>query len=598
MRFRFFAMNLKALRCLPKYPGTRILCVTFIASRAVFQFTIPHGFGLHLGGSLYYKFNPLKEKQGLELWTGSSQSLDVAKVWFASCIQSHSDCLPENLKGFEYPIRLISIGSGILRLVLASEISYRAPYATLSHCWGSLIPLRLVNDNITKLRAGISDSELCKTFNEAILVANNLQLDYIWIDSLCIIQDDPEDWLRESAKMSGVYGCSTINIAATSAKDGTMGCFFKAAQAFRIPRAIRGGSEFWDFALFGPFDAFLCEPLLSRAWVFQERFLAPRTLHFASSQIYWECKEAHKCGMFPKPGQSLRHLGYFTGFPKSIPQRRNSALWENIVEIYSTGMLTNATDRLVAISGVAQWMQAKYKDDYLAGIWRQDMERQLCWQTKHSSSGELFISRPKVYLAPSWSWASILSSIEFMKPDSDILRTETPLIRVLSAHTILENEYHKFGKVAGGALRLVVRYLLCGVEYQKAPFGNICNSSGDPVLYSYRIRWDSPEDPSPRKKLYLLPVNSSCWDSDQSDDDLGFNGRKTNIKQEKNLVSYTVDGIILEATETSKMAEYRRVGSWKSGDVKDLEEKSDDSNELLYEEVEENGTKLRVITII
>ncbi|PQE04348.1 Heterokaryon incompatibility protein [Rutstroemia sp. NJR-2017a BBW] len=404
--------------------------------------------------------------------------------------------------------------------------------------------------------------------------------------------------------MSGVYGGSAINIAATSAKDGTMGCFFKSAQAFRMPRTLRGESRFWDFALDNHFDTLLCEPLLRRAWVFQERFLAPRTLHFTNSQIFWECREGRRCGLFPT--RVLQDLVYWSGFPKSIPRRGDSASWQNIVEIYSAGMLTNATDRLVAISGVARWLQAHYEDDYLAGIWRKDMERQLCWYVRKRDYDHLITSIPrsKFYLAPSWSWASILNGVQFMQTESSYWCTQKLLIRVLDAHTILENEEYKFGKATGGALRLAVRYLLYGVECPPSPeeeSGDIANSTGDTILDYYRVVWDCPGDPSPKKKLYLLPVNSTCDDranQPYGNHRPGIDGWEPNLEKNKKPAICNIDGIILEATEASKRAEYRRVGSWTSGNVKDLEEKSDDSDESLYEEVEENGTKLRVITII
>ncbi|PQE24064.1 heterokaryon incompatibility protein [Rutstroemia sp. NJR-2017a BVV2] len=420
--------------------------------------------------------------------------------------------------------------------------------------------------------------------------------------------------------MTGVYSCSAINIAATSAKDGTMGCFFKGAWAFRMPHPMhqnrlhygypfvgsRAPEELtsWDFSLRDPFDTLLSEPLLRRAWVFQERFLAPRTVHFTSSQIFWECKEGHWCGMFPKEVQFTGELGYIDGFSKSIHQRRDSNMWQYIVEIYSTGMLTYGTDRLVAISGVAGWLQDQNKDEYLAGIWRKDMEKQLCWQAVRPVVGHSIISRPKVYLGPSWSWASILCGVKFMETKSTRWRTRTPLIRVLSAHTILENEDYKFGKVTGGVVRLVVRYLLCGAEYPPSPEdegGDISNSSGDTILDSFGIVWDCPEDPSPRKKLYLLPVNSTCDDSanmtNDSVDNPGISRWRSIVQREKEPAHYTVDGIILEATDTSKRAEYRRVRSWTSGD-EHIWEKGNDSGELLYEEVAESGTKLHVITII
>jgi hypothetical protein len=115
---------------------------------------------------------------------------------------------------------------------------------------------------------------------------------YLWIDSLCIIQDDADGWELESARMSSVYGCSSINIAATSAKDGSVGCFFnrdpKPMQRVRIPIFNDEKEELYDCVFRavtppGPYVHLKDAPLARRAWAFQERLLAPRTLHFISS---------------------------------------------------------------------------------------------------------------------------------------------------------------------------------------------------------------------------------------------------------------------------------------------------------------------------
>jgi hypothetical protein len=239
------------------------------------------------------------------------------------------------------------------------------------------MPLKLVKDNFTNFRTGILHSDLCKTFNDAIIAAKHLGLNYIWIDSLCIIQDDPEGWLRESAKMGSVYSGSTINIAATGAEDGTIGCFFDAFWKFRIPVPTREGTEFWHVSLSQPSGLLNGEPLLCRAWVFQERFLAPRTLHFAHFQIFWECRKGHWCGM--SPGSDERED---IGLPRPSFTVKDSDEWSDIVERYSAGILTYATDRLVAISDVAKCLQAQNHDDYLVGMWRENLVRQLCWLAK------------------------------------------------------------------------------------------------------------------------------------------------------------------------------------------------------------------------
>lgn len=158
---------------------------------------------------------------------------------------------------------------------------------------------------------------MSKTFRDAIDIARALNFSWVWIDLLCIIQDNTDDWNKESSLMASVYGSSSLNIAATAALDGTTGCLFKRDLVY-----VRGGHieveindedrtyDYFDSDLFlNDIDA---APLLGRAWVVQERLLAPRTLHFAVSQVFWECKAKFACETFPDqvPALFLFHDSY------------------------------------------------------------------------------------------------------------------------------------------------------------------------------------------------------------------------------------------------------------------------------------------------
>jgi hypothetical protein len=280
---------------------------------------------------------------------------------------------------------------------------FHPEYATLSHCWGTLSVLKLTSNNIRMLESGMSLNLLCKTFQHAANVLQLLGLEYIWIDSLCIIQDDKQDWNTESKRMGGIYGSSAINIAATSAKDGNGGLFFAkpdaTMQTYRLKVQQRSGSSKWyDCIESGLADT--CRyttPLGERAWVLQERLLAPRTLHFGSSQIFWECDSLTACEEFPAefPPSLLHEDFYFRKRHITIE------LWPRIVQIYSNCRLTFRNDKLIAISGLARHVQLQTQDDYFAGLWWTQIEHQLCWRSRTPSS------RPVVAQAPSWSWAAV-----------------------------------------------------------------------------------------------------------------------------------------------------------------------------------------------
>lgn len=105
-----------------------------------------------------------------------------------------------------------------------SDGPHHGHYAALSHCWGHSPPL-ITKSNFLDRLAGISFKSMPRTFQNAVTVAQRLGCSYNWIDSLCIVQDSPEDWMSESKKMGTIYQHARVTIAATGANNGTGGCF-------------------------------------------------------------------------------------------------------------------------------------------------------------------------------------------------------------------------------------------------------------------------------------------------------------------------------------------------------------------------------------
>jgi Heterokaryon incompatibility protein (HET) len=215
-------------------------------------------------------------------------------------------------------------------------------------------------------------SILCqKPIQDAIRACENLRFKYIWIDSLCIIQDDESDWMQESLKMSSVYSNSALNFAATSALDGRAGLFFKrnpaSAQHCNVKMPSRAVSScflvhdrIWEQNVEE-------SPLVRRAWVVQERFMAPRTLHFTSRQLFCECNELSACESFPKGVKTPWRSGFKL---KESP----AETWQSLLRIYTKALLTKEEDKLIAISGIAKGFYSLTGDQYLAGMWRRDIE--------------------------------------------------------------------------------------------------------------------------------------------------------------------------------------------------------------------------------
>jgi hypothetical protein len=299
-------------------------------------------------------------------------------------------------------------------------------YTTLSHCWGSLEIFKLKKSNIDSLHDGFPYERLPKTFQDAMKVTQSLGFKHIWIDSLCIVQDDVEDWRRESSLMRDVYGNATLNIAATYAKDGSEGLFVERGTRRLKRRYIRTPNKrLLEIHPSHFYEKFIASaPLSSRAWTFQERYLAHRTLHFSADELFWECRERMASETFPDgfPMATIHPIHQF-------PSRDDLTSWCQTISIYSKADLTYTSDKMIAISGVARNFQERFPDQYLAGLWKGNLGRQLCWAVQQRDTKPE--TKPTVYRAPSWSWAStdqpvswkLLSTVDVStsKPNQDVL---------------------------------------------------------------------------------------------------------------------------------------------------------------------------------
>jgi hypothetical protein len=210
--------------------------------------------------------------------------------------------------------------------------------------------LTLVKENFADYVQQIPPEGLTKTFKEAISIARSLGFDYIWIDSLCIIQDDAEDWKHESVRMGSVYGRSALNIAATGASNGQVGCIFDQEEDWRFQVLLQNGVLYECFIPEALQPRIEDVPLMSRAWVVQERFLAPRTLHFTKQQVFWVCRCLTACEVWP---EGIPRPKSFVDCSLDLPKGPNWLSrfgWPTIVEQYSSCQLTMGRDKLVAIS--------------------------------------------------------------------------------------------------------------------------------------------------------------------------------------------------------------------------------------------------------
>lgn len=398
--------------------------------------------------------------------TSSRSVWDLCRYWVHTCRTNHTRCGKQKVNIEFTPTRLLHIrqirGRVTARLQCRKRTDVPVEYVTLSHCWGQKEFFTLRRNNLQQAQMALTIHELPKVFQDAFHATLQLGYTYIWIDSLCIVQDSKDDWLAESALMGDIYKYSSCNIAATGFSDGGKGFFatrtLDDVSCPTITTQWQGKWRYTNEPKAGTY--FLCDtnlfsgqvneaPLNRRAWVLQERVLSPCVLHFGNKQVFWECFESRCSEVFPHGvpiaanlALDLKNLLLYGNKPaknrtdkKSGPRIHSVArirnkdndwdmydCWYSIVTHYSIGRLSRSEDKLLAISGIVKAFREISNDRYLSGLWEKDFIPGLVWERKYDAKVELPLGE---YRAPTWSWASIDAQIDYHKANLD---TKAPTI--------------------------------------------------------------------------------------------------------------------------------------------------------------------------
>ncbi|KAI8720224.1 Protein kinase domain-containing protein [Fusarium sp. LHS14.1] len=353
---------------------------------------------------------------------GSPSQFAFIHEWLRVCRETHPHRhLPDaSLNSAELPTRVIDLGVSDkpkLQLISGKDMECHE-YFALSHCWGKSMRFRALKENIEALTKAIDFRRLPRTFKEAIKTARGLNVQYLWIDSLCIIQDDQEDWKREAARMQQVFSNATCVIAASSASSSAEG-FLETRRDERpfVTLHSPSGATTYVSSFIDNFAQDMEEaPLNKRGWVLQERALARRSIHFTSTQVYLECGEGVHCESLMKLANDKAAFLGDSDFPNSIVEYYKGGrivLSQNLFKMYSGLKFTNASDRPVALSGLEKRLMSTFKTRGGYGVFQAFFERSLLWQRPDSGSLSR-ITYPADWNVPSWSWMSFDGSITYV----------------------------------------------------------------------------------------------------------------------------------------------------------------------------------------
>ncbi|KAK8067252.1 hypothetical protein PG997_013999 [Apiospora hydei] len=395
---------------------------------------------------------------------GSEEWYQLIKSWLSDCDAHHTEC---NSGGSsKLPKRIIDLefegGAGLDVVLREPDHDDNAPYIALSYCWGSGQNLTTTKDTLDSHQTRVRWDDIPVLFQDVMKIARALSVRFLWIDALCIIQGDEEDWEQEAQKMASYYGNAWMTIAA----DHAPGVGHTLLPAQKSPAMQLEGS----FAANGstilvhrlPIQFDMTDSLQSgnpssltlftRAWALQERLLSRRTLHLGPEEAMWECCSAYwcECGRPTDPTGDGLEFAYVTPLRQThhealhflMREQRLDDQWEDVLGKYLTRKLSFEDDRLKAIASLAKNFKATDEmlvasaakqgqvrrpqlGNYVYGLWTATLPGALLWKLYDHKNGNL-----RNYKFPTWSWASVTRAREHARAPGDDFVPEATVLEV------------------------------------------------------------------------------------------------------------------------------------------------------------------------
>ncbi|KAL7963429.1 heterokaryon incompatibility protein domain-containing protein [Trichoderma compactum] len=386
---------------------------------------------------------------------GSPHQFNIARRWLQEC-RSHEACLMNKVP--ELPTRVVDIGLPDAKSLPRVFISHgaKADYIALSHCWGGKIESVLTSKTYHDYQQALPISEISANFKDSFRIARELGIQYIWIDSLCIIQDSKEDWEIESSRMGAVYRNATLTVSALVSAKSTVGIlktnenrFLGAPKSAKL-RIYEDSSKDdevevdWKSREEENLRRLMTEcALTSRGWTLQEYILSPRNLLYGQRQIYWRCPSMMISADATPEGNQ---------FPDQKFQKASQVIYSDILadyyelaEMYSARQLTYGSDKHAAFSGIAQMVHPSISGRYLAGLWTVDFKHGLLWYAEMASCRHV-----ESHGAPSWSWMVTDAPVLFSRIR---IFEATPFdVKILQYSGISQDAVKQFGQTESASV--------------------------------------------------------------------------------------------------------------------------------------------------
>lgn len=476
---------------------------------------------------------------------GGEPTFDWAKRCLQRCISTHPAC-PKPLHQ-SLPTRVLKIVDAQSLALVSEEYGH---YIALSYCWGGPQTFATTKDTLFTMQEGFATISLPQTIQDAVNVTRKLGVQYLWVDSLCIIQDSEEDKLNELPRMASYYENALVTVVAGGATctDSILSkkeaCEKHAgAFAFRnmLARPVlcpKGHSHVCLFREATPYEISK-EPVHKRAWTFQERLLSPRMLMYGQ-RVTWHCQTMQfsdggcddwteeqwnqgqrRIQKMLSQGQTPSAGGTDTSDDIVTGRSVYDDVWYDVVREFSRRSITFQDDKLPAISALATKFQSLNNDIYVAGVWRGDLLRGLLWSTYPTVT----LSKPPTWRAPSWSWTSVNNPITYRRLPS---ASAIALTEVVSCSVTPKHAGAQFGEIKEATLELCGPIMMPDQAFTKSIMkkDNIVTHDDVGTMYeemvifhedatnSGFVNWEPPEKHI-LLLLYATMRNEADWDDEK-----------------------------------------------------------------------------------
>lgn len=368
--------------------------------------------------------------------------LRLFEKWKRLCSAAHDDrCRPRRIPFGErqrsHPIRLIDVDT--ISLVEMEDFE-NVSWVALSYVWGTTPFQTLTKDTLAECKeaGALSASWVPNTIADAIQVTKGLGERYLWVDSLCIIQDSEADKAKFVPYMDVIYGCACVTIIDASGQSAFGGLpgvrpntRFQAEEPFELNgiwlmqshRKVGGDNE-----IFGESKWF------TRGWTFQEAILSPRWLVFTSEQVYWECRQGtwreDACWELPRNREKNQTVIHEPAFDNGAFQdlwnlssiQKVDKTYQTLVHSFVRRNLTHESDGLEAFSGILRAITELSGIDFIWGLPKMFLGVALTWPCVRDQLRQRTAlcradvtdgdGTEKSYF-PSWSWVGWVGQVYF-----------------------------------------------------------------------------------------------------------------------------------------------------------------------------------------